>query len=106
MGQVAGHQYPVSVSTTDAVTWKSLPEGDLEELAALAARCVAADGGLPFADSPSFLGRRWSGPEVVTTATRDPGGRLIAAGAVAWAGACSTGAWKAPVSRSPWRPSR
>ena len=82
MGQVAGHQYPVSVSTTDAVTWKSLPEGDLEELAALAARCVAADGGLPFADSPSFLGRRWSGPEVVTTATRDPGGRLIAAGAV------------------------
>ena len=82
MGQPDARQYPVTVSTTDAVTWRSLPDGDLEELVALAARCVAADGGLPFADSPPFLSRRWSGPEVVTSATRDPGGRLIAAGAV------------------------
>jgi mycothiol synthase len=70
------------VSTTDAVTWTSLSEGDLDDLAALATRCLAADGGLPQADAPAFLRRRWAAAGVLTTAVRGDDGRLLAAGAL------------------------
>jgi ribosomal protein S18 acetylase RimI-like enzyme len=53
-----------------------------DDLIGLAQRCLAADGGLPLAAEPWFLGRRWSGPEVITEEVRDGGGRLLAAGAV------------------------
>ena len=70
------------VSTTDAVTWTSLSESDFDDLATLATRCLAADGGLPQADAPAFLRRRWAAGGVVTIAARGDGGRLVAAGAV------------------------
>jgi mycothiol synthase len=63
----------------DAASWRPLAEDDFDDLVALAARCLAADGGLPLAADPSFLRRRWVMPAV---AVRDDGGRLIAAGAV------------------------
>lgn len=79
------------MSTTDAV-WTSLSDGDFDDLVALASRCLAADGGLPQADTPAFLRARWAVPGVVTAAVRGDvpatvgggggGGRLVAAGAV------------------------
>jgi mycothiol synthase len=39
----------------DALSWRPLSEADLPALAALAGACLSADGGQPFADSPSFL---------------------------------------------------
>jgi mycothiol synthase len=53
-----------------------------DELIELAQRCLAADGGLPLAAEPWFLGRRWSGSGVITEEVRDGDGRLLAAGAV------------------------
>ena len=64
------------------MTWAALPDDDLAELAGLAARCLAADGGIPQADSPSFLRRRWAGEGTGTVAVRDPRGRLVAAGSI------------------------
>jgi mycothiol synthase len=54
-----------------------VPEDDL---VALAARCLAADGGSPFAADPAFVRRRLITDS--TTAIRDETGRLVAAGAV------------------------
>jgi mycothiol synthase len=59
--------------------WPPLSEDDFGDLIALAARCLAADGGLPLAADPGFLRRRWE--TAATVAVRDSG-RLIAAGAV------------------------
>ncbi|WP_106126670.1 GNAT family N-acetyltransferase [Pseudosporangium ferrugineum] len=67
LGGVSGVVGPVAV------------EGDLAELAG---RCLAADGGLPLAADPGFLRRRWSGEGVLSLQVRDGGGRLVAAGAV------------------------
>jgi len=67
---------------TDFVTWAPLPFDDEAELVALAARCLAADGGLPLAVDPTFLRRRWRVPGIPTLQGRDRGGRLVAAGAV------------------------
>ena len=60
--------------------WPPLSDDDFDDLVALAARCLAADGGLPLVDRP-----RLSAPAVdhaVQRVVRDAGGRLIAAGAV------------------------
>jgi mycothiol synthase len=64
------------------VTWSPLAGDEFDDLVLLARRCLAADGGLPLAGEPSFLRRRWTGPEQVSTSVRDRTGRLIAAGAV------------------------
>ncbi|HEV8568737.1 MAG TPA: GNAT family N-acetyltransferase [Actinoplanes sp.] len=64
----------------EAASWRPLAEDDFDDVVALAARCLAVDGGLPLAADPSFLRRRWVTP--TTVAVRDDGGRLIAAGAV------------------------
>jgi mycothiol synthase len=45
-------------SLPGTLSWRPLGESDLPALAELAALCLAADGGQPFAASPSFL-RRW-----------------------------------------------
>lgn len=60
--------------------WPPLSGDDFDELVALAARCLAADGGLPLVTDPAFLRRRWTAPS--TAAVRDADGHLIAAGAV------------------------
>jgi mycothiol synthase len=39
----------------DALSWRPLGEADLPALTDLAGACLSADGGQPFADSPSFL---------------------------------------------------
>lgn len=59
---------------------------DLDDLAALAARGRARDGGPPFASDPAFLRSRWLGEGVATRAHRDDGGRLLAAAALRPAG--------------------
>jgi hypothetical protein len=38
--------------------WRSLEEGDLPAVAELAAACLTADGGQPYAADPGFL-RGW-----------------------------------------------
>jgi mycothiol synthase len=58
----------------------ALGAADLDDVVALAGRCLAADGGLPLATDPAFLQRR-----VLTAATaalRYGDGRLVAAGGV------------------------
>jgi mycothiol synthase len=65
----------------DVVTWVAQPFEDEAELVALAARCLATDGGLPLAADPAFLRRRWQAAGTATVQGRDPGGRLVAAGA-------------------------
>lgn len=40
-------------------SWRVLGAADLPALAALAARCLAADGGQPFAAEPAFVGRSY-----------------------------------------------
>jgi ribosomal protein S18 acetylase RimI-like enzyme len=69
------------VSKTDSVTWAPLPFDDEGELVSLAARCLAADGGLPLAAEPAFLRRRWRVPGIPTIQGRDHDGSLVAAGA-------------------------
>ncbi|MEU8230780.1 GNAT family N-acetyltransferase [Actinoplanes sp. NPDC048967] len=64
------------------VTWTPLPFDDEDALVSLAARCLAADGGLPLAADPAFLRRRWGAPGTSTIQGRDHDGRLLAAGAV------------------------
>jgi mycothiol synthase len=72
----------VRVSVTDAVAWAQSPLEDDAELVTLAARCLAADGGLPLAADPGFLRRRWAGSGVRHLQARSSDGRLIAAGTV------------------------
>ena len=66
----------------DAVTWATLPFEDDADLVALAARCLAADGGLPLAADPGFLRRRWACPGIANIQARTGAGQLVAAGAV------------------------
>ena len=64
------------------IAWRALAGGDLPALAALATRCVAADGGLPVAASPVFLARRYAGDGVASLGGFDPAGVLVGAAAV------------------------
>jgi mycothiol synthase len=71
--------------TADGVpgqSWHPLTRDDLTDLAALAGRVLAADGGLPLAAQPSFLSRRYAGDGVLARGLREPGGALLAAAAV------------------------
>ena len=63
-------------------TWDGpVPAGPVpDDLVALAQRCRRADGGLPLADDPDFLRRRWAAPGGVRFGLRAPGGSLLAAG--------------------------
>jgi mycothiol synthase len=64
-----------------AVEWRTLTEEDLGGVAELAQRCQAADGGLPWTVSASFLGQRYAGDGGVAVGAT-VGGRLVAAGAL------------------------
>jgi ribosomal protein S18 acetylase RimI-like enzyme len=70
------------VAVIDAVTWAPLPFEDDADLVALAARCLAADGGLPLAADPAFLRRRWTTPGTLNIQARTGAGLLVAAGAL------------------------
>lgn len=61
--------------------WGPLSD-DLDPVAALAGRCLAADGGLPLVTDPAFLGRRYAAPGAVTRGATDAEGTLIAAATV------------------------
>ncbi|GAA1756652.1 N-acetyltransferase [Luedemannella helvata] len=65
---------------TDELTWGTLAPGELRAVAALAARCVAADGGLPLVADEAFLARRFAG-EGVRTLVAEAAGSLVAAAA-------------------------
>ncbi|GAA3946653.1 GNAT family N-acetyltransferase [Actinoplanes auranticolor] len=65
----------------DSVTWAPRPFDDEDALVSLAARCLAADGGLPLAADPAFLRRRWRAAGITTIQGLDHDGRLVAAGA-------------------------
>jgi mycothiol synthase len=67
-------------SSSPPPPWPPLSDDEFDDVVALAARCLAADGGLPLAADPGFLRRRWTTPD--TVAVRNSGGRLVAAGAV------------------------
>jgi mycothiol synthase len=66
--------------TPEWTTWDAAGPvpGDLVELAR---RCRRADGGLPIADDPRFLSRRWTAPAGARFGLRGPGGALLAAAA-------------------------
>ena len=58
-------------------------DGDVPaELAGLARRCLAADGGVPLAAEPWFLRRRWGAVGGVRFGLRASDGGLVAAGVV------------------------
>jgi ribosomal protein S18 acetylase RimI-like enzyme len=65
----------------DEIEWTALTAADVPRIAALATRCLAADGGLPLAAGESFLGRRFAGPDVRALGAV-VGGAMVAAGAV------------------------
>ncbi|MBL7256664.1 GNAT family N-acetyltransferase [Paractinoplanes lichenicola] len=65
------------MTSTGETTWTELT-GLPPELLALAERCYAADGGMPLATDPAFLGRRWAS----AFGLRAGDGSLLAAGAV------------------------
>lgn len=69
------------MTSTGETTWTELT-GMPVELLALAERCYAADGGMPLATDPAFLGRRWAGDGVMAFGLRTGDGSLLAAGAV------------------------
>jgi ribosomal protein S18 acetylase RimI-like enzyme len=71
-----------AVSAHEAVTWTATPFTDVAELAELAGRCLAADGGLPLAADHGFLRGRWTGDAVRGLQVRGSDGRLVAAGAL------------------------
>ena len=56
------------MSEPDDLTWAPLGDADFDDLVALAAACLGADGGLPIAAEPSFVaapvGRRRHGDPV------------------------------------------
>jgi len=64
------------------VTWVPLGDADFDDLVALAAACLGADGGLPIAAEPGFLRRRWAADGTASRAGRDAEGVLVAAAAV------------------------
>jgi ribosomal protein S18 acetylase RimI-like enzyme len=80
-GPVPGLATLRRVSEPDALAWAPLDDRASDDLAALAADVLAADGGLRVAAHPAFLRSRWRADGVVTLAARDAG-RLVAAGAV------------------------
>ncbi|GAB3810544.1 hypothetical protein GCM10027605_49040 [Micromonospora zhanjiangensis] len=59
-----------------------MTRSDLSRVAALAARCLAHDGGLPLAAGESFLGRRFAAPGGAAWGLAADPGELLAAGAV------------------------
>ncbi|MEV4708278.1 N-acetyltransferase [Actinoplanes sp. NPDC049316] len=71
-----------AVSAHKDVAWVSLPFTDVAELAELAGRCLAVDGGLPLVADHGFLRGRWTGEAVRGLQVRDSDGRLVAAGAL------------------------
>ena len=68
------------MSDLHAAARPPLGEDEFDDLVALAARCLDADGGLPLAADPSFLRRRWLAG--MTVSVREGGGRLVGAGAL------------------------
>jgi mycothiol synthase len=65
------------------LAWRSLEPADSPALAALAAACLAADGGLPLAASESFVQARYlQGPERAALGAFESDGRLAASAAV------------------------
>jgi mycothiol synthase len=73
----------------DDLTRAPLTDGDLDDVVALAAACLAVDGGLPLAAEPGFLRRRWAADGTAGTTVRDRTGRLVAAAAVRPTGAAA-----------------
>jgi GNAT superfamily N-acetyltransferase len=71
---------PWSTPPWSTSPWAPLRDGEFDDLARLAARCLAADGGLPLSADAGFLRRRHAGRGIVTRTVRDTGGRLVAAG--------------------------
>src|SRR5436853_444825 len=58
--------------------WRPLAGADVPAMAALAAACLAADGGLPFmATEPAIRGRIWNTPPEASIAAVD-GSQLVA----------------------------
>lgn len=78
----AGGRAATLPRVSNPLTWAPLTEADLPDLAALAARCLAADGGLPLLAERAFLARRFAAENALTTCARNAGGGLVAAGAV------------------------
>ncbi len=68
------------MTATGETTWTELT-GVPADLLTLAERCYEADGGLPLATDPSFLGRRWTGERVSAFGVRAADGSLLAAAA-------------------------
>lgn len=64
------------------LTWRALAEGDIPALVALAARCLAVDGGLPLAADETFLRPRFVADGGQGWAAVAGDGGLVAAGAV------------------------
>jgi mycothiol synthase len=64
------------------VTGADVTGDDRAGLVALAARCRAADGGMPLITSPSFLAGRFAAADGVGWGATDRAGALVAAGAV------------------------
>jgi mycothiol synthase len=77
------------MSGPDDLTWAPLVDGDFDDVVALAAACLAVDGGLPLAAEPGFLRRRWAADGTAGTTVRDRTGRLVAAAAVRPTGAAA-----------------
>lgn len=74
----------------DDVFWNELGDDDVEDLVALAGRCLAADGGLPLTADAGFVRRRWTAEGASTRLARDAAGGLIAAATVRPSGDGST----------------
>lgn len=74
----------------DDVSWTRLGEADIDELVALAGRCLATDGGLPLTAETAFVRRRWTAEGSTTRIGRDARGRLIAAAGVRPSGDATT----------------
>jgi mycothiol synthase len=70
------------MSGPDDPNWTPLSDRDFDDVVALAAACLAVDGGLPLAADPAFLRRRWAAEGAAGTTVRDRSGRLVAAAAV------------------------
>jgi mycothiol synthase len=72
------------------LVWRSLTPDDLTEVAALAERCRASDGGLPAAARPSFLRSRYAAEGGAARGATDAAGTLVAAVAVRPQGTATT----------------
>jgi mycothiol synthase len=70
-------------STTAGLAWRALDVDDTDAVAGLLAAALAADGGLPFAANAGFFGSQFLPPPPgAAIGAFEPGGRLVAAGAV------------------------